>query len=938
MMKRILLTLILVISFLYGHSKDEKEELNPSSVKAVVVDDKNGETLIGATVLVTGTTHGTTTDLDGVAFLKLPPGTYDIRISYVSYQTALIKGVTIKDHQATVLNVRLKPANLNLNEVVITARALRNNEAAILTVQKKSAKLFDALTADQFSKIGASDAASALKRVIGVTISDGKYVYVRGLGDRYSKTTLNGSELPSLDPNKNAVQLDIFPSDLIDNLKVYKTFSPDLQGDFAGGLVDITTNDFPDKFQLKISAGLEYNDQATFNTNFLHAKGSPTDFLGYDNGFRALPAEIAKYNSANFPDPYLDKTEITNVSRAFTNSQFNPGKKAPFLNHNMSFSVGNQVDLFKRPLGFVFGLTYNRSSKFYENGIENVFEGISQGQQTLNNDILTASKESKSTDNVLVGALFNSSYKLNKYNKIGLSVMANQDGTSEARYLVGYLLDANPDSSTHVQNRVINYIDRSFLNGQLRGEHLVKGLHNLKINWMNSFTSSIINQPDLRMIRNTFIINSQGDSLYYLGNQDRPSRFYRHLSEINENAKVDFTLPFKKDTKLKFGGLFTYKKREFRESIYQYYIQNSNFDGNVDTFFEDQNLGYENGVLKNFLMLINIDPNNYNAFERLYASYAMIETSLGEKLKLTAGFRFEKTKLHLTAGNDSVGNINTNDLLPALALIWHVNDKTNFRFSASRTLARPSFREFSPLATYDFFGGYIQNGNPDLKRTLINNFDIRWEKYPSPGEYFSFSIFYKDFINPIENAQLPRAGGSASQFQYKNVPRSSLYGAEIELRKNLGDWVSALENFKISTNFSYVYAFVRVTPEEMVAIKAWNPDAQDKRPMYNQAPYSLNAMLTYADKHWESTVSFNITGKRLVVYQIDLPSIYLQPMPELNFTLKRNISKRFYARFKAANLLNAAYKEQMNLGSNVYYTTKYQNGRSYSISIAYKIN
>lgn len=234
MMKRILLSLVLVISFLHGWS--ENEDVRPSSVKAVVVDDKNGETLIGATILVQGTTIGTTTDMDGVALLKLSPGVYTLRVSYVSYQTFVIKDVTINRNQTTTLNIRLKPANLNLNEVVVTAKALRNNEAAVLTMQKKSPKLFDALTSDQFAKVGASDAASALKRVTGVTVANGKYVYVRGLGDRYSKTTLNGSEVPSLDPNKNAVQLDMFPSNLIDNIKVYKTFSPDLQGDFAGGV------------------------------------------------------------------------------------------------------------------------------------------------------------------------------------------------------------------------------------------------------------------------------------------------------------------------------------------------------------------------------------------------------------------------------------------------------------------------------------------------------------------------------------------------------------------------------------------------------------------------------------------------------------------------------------------------------------------------------
>lgn len=916
------------------------------SIRMTVVDDNTGETLIGATVVIDGTTKGTVTDFDGVATLDgISPGTYKLRVSYISYQTTVINDVKVEPGTPNVFTLHLKPADLTINEVVVTAKAIKNSENALLTLQKKSPKLFDAITSDQFAKMGVSDAAGALKKVTGVTIESGKYVFVRGLGDRYSKSVLNGSDVPSLDPNKNSVQLDLFPTNLIDNIIVYKTFTPDLPGDFTGGLVDISTKDFPSAFSLQFSLGLEYNAKANLNKDFLAPKGSSTDWLGYDNGFRSLPAEISQYSASDFPDPYINKNEITQVSRAFTNREFQPGKASQFLNHSFSFSVGNQIKLFEKPLGFIFGLSYDHKYSNYTDGVQNSYEGISEGQTTLNRDVHTSSSEHKSEDEVLMGAMFNTSYKFNANNKIGLSLLTNQGGTNEARYQEGYLLDANPDSTTRSQNRAITYTQRSFRNVQLRGEHVLARFHKLDIKWSNSYTDSKIKQPDSRMIRNQYTINPEKDTLYYMGNLDRPSRFFRNLNETNNNSKLDFTVPAKlfkgRDAKIKLGGLFTYKERSFRENIYQYNIQaNKNYNGDINVFFLDENLGYGGNTLKNYLMNINIDGNNFDAYQRLLASYLMLESPIANKLNLTFGFRFERTNMHLKAFNDSIGVIKNNDLLPSLAFTYNVNDKTNIRVSANRTLARPSFREFAPLSTYDFFGGYIQNGNPDLERTLVNNFDLRWEKYPSQGEYLSFSLFYKKFLNPIENAQSPRAGGSTSQFQFKNVAESNLYGAELEVRKNLGSIADVLKHFKLSTNFTYVYSFVNVTPEELLAIRTWEPSAKDTRPMYNQAPYTFNGSLSYdnPDNGWESTLSFNVSGKRLIVYQIDLPSIYLQPMPDLNLTLRKNISERFSILFKAKNILDNTYREQITLGKNVYYTTKYQLGRTYALSLSFNLS
>ncbi len=938
-LKRIVLSVSLVLSsFIPIFSQT-------GTVRITVSDDKTGETLVGANVIIDGTMQGTTSDLDGVATLTLAPGTYNIKVSYISYQSTLIKDVKVEPGKTNTFSVRLSSADLQINEVVITAKAARNTENSLLILQKKSPKLFDAITADQFSKIGANDAAGALKKVTGVTIAGGKYVYVRGLGDRYSKSILNGSDVPSLDPNKNAVQLDLFPSNLIDNIVVYKTFTPDLPGDFAGGLIDISTKDFPESFSLQLSAGVGYNNQSNFNNKFLTANGSSTDILGFDNGFRSVPKLVSQYTEDNFPDPYLNKTAITEVSKAFKNRQFEPGKGSRFLNHNLSFSVGDQFLLFKKQLGYIFGLSYSREFSNYnlDQGVENVYEGISQGQTTLNNDILTTSTEQKSGDDVQIGAMFNTSYKLNNNNKISIALLANQSGNSENRYQNGYRLDYASDSSVHLQNRTIDYTERSFRNGQIRGEHVIPGLNNLNIAWSNSYTYSSINQPDLRLARNTYSINTNNDTLYNLGNNDRPSRYYRNLKELNDNAKLDFTLPVSifggLKSRIKFGGYFLYKNRSFRENVYQYSIQyNRGYSGDIGELFLDENLGYVNNgtELRNFLVMISYKPNNFDAYQRLQAAYAMIESSVTEKIKITTGIRFERTYMHLRAFNDSTGTIETNDILPALALTYNINDNTNLRFSADRTIARPSFREFSPLATFDFFGGYIQNGNPNLKRTLINNYDLRWEKYPGPGEYLSVSLFYKKFLHPIENTQLRRAGGSASQFQYNNVDESYMYGAEIETRKNLGSEGSFLQYFKVSANFTYVYAFVNVTNDELQAIRTWNPGADKIRPMYNQAPYTVNASISYEnpDKGWESALNFNVSGERLIVYQIDLPSIYQQPMPDLNFTVMKTFN-RFTVRLRAKNLLDNVYKEQMTVNNDIFFTTKYQMGRTFSVSVSY---
>ncbi len=334
------------------------------------------------------------------------------------------------------------------------------------------------------SKSGDSDVASAVKRVTGVTVQDGKYIYVRGLGDRYSKTTLNGSSIPGLDPNRNTVQMDLFPTNLIDNILVYKTFSPHLPGDFSGGYVDIVTKDFPDELLFNVSASLGYNTNATFNDNFLSQTKGGTDWLGIDDGTRALPDGVSAQtipmlnNPSQAGYPESEANTLIDMTRSFNNN-FEPGRSTPAPNHSFSLSAGNQKKLFGKPLGFIAALNYQRDYSFYENGETGIYQLTGAGENVLNKEIDLV--DSKGVDNVLWGAMFNTSIKLTPTNKIGLTLMHNQNGESSSRVLTGKKFKDDVDEIYNTYSQ--RYKERALSTGQLAGKHVISNWNNLEVNW-----------------------------------------------------------------------------------------------------------------------------------------------------------------------------------------------------------------------------------------------------------------------------------------------------------------------------------------------------------------------------------------------------------------------------------------------------------------------
>ncbi len=916
------------------------------TVRVVVFDDENGDALIGANVVLEGTTTGAVTDLDGKASITgLQAGTYNLVISYVSYEPTIIKNVEVDEKNPVVLNVRLQPASFGLEEVVVEAQLLRNSESALLTAQKKSMVLLDAVSAEQFSRNGDGNAAAALRRVTGVSVEGGKHIYVRGLGDRYSITNLNGATVPGLDPNKNSVQLDIFPSNLIDNIVVYKTFSPELPGNFTGGLVDVVTKDFPDRFTLQFSGGVGYNSQANFNPQFLTSNKSKTDPLGFDDGLRAKPEALNGFNANNFPAPYIDNQELDRLTKSFKHVSFDNEQNAPFLNHGFSASIGNQYNLFgDAKIGYVSAISYDRDFEYYQNGFTGRYSAGAGAEQLIPEMLLD---DARGTENVLLSGLLNTTLKINNFNKIKINTLYNQSGTNFSRNQYGVRARPDINPNRQFENRSLGYIERSMMNIQVGGEHTLPFLNNLSVKWLSSYTLSDQDEPDLRFFANNINIQPDGSIRYGFdaATARRPSRYFRNLEENNHDNHLDFILPIKawggREAKIKFGGAYTTKARSFREDRFEYFLSNNiSFTGDMEAFLSDQNLGLRGeGKLGHYLTYATELRNNYDADQIVSAGYLSTELLLSKKLHVNGGIRMEITEIHLESFDSTEGKIEEADFLPALGLKFSPVDNMNLRASYTRTLARPTFREIAPLATFDFIGGYIQLGNPELARTLIDNFDFRWEFYPRPEEYLSVGTFYKNFKNPIENAIVPESGSTDGEFKYMNVDQAIVYGIEIEARKSLDFISQVLSDFKIGANITLVHSEVDIDEGELKQLRVFIPEAEPRRRMYNQSPYIINANLTYnnSKSKWNGNLTYNVFGERLSYVSSILPYVYEQPKPDLDLSIGKGIGDRVMLKIRATNLLNPDFKQAMVYKGKEYIFQQYNLGRTFSLGFSYVI-
>ncbi|MDX1645530.1 MAG: carboxypeptidase regulatory-like domain-containing protein [Longimicrobiales bacterium] len=899
-----------------------------------VLDAETGQALSSVQVYISDGSYGALTSLDGRYVIRsVPAGTYDVTAQNIGYGTKTVTGVTVSGGQSTELDITLTSQAVQLEELVITSEAQRGSTTALLTERKLSAVVSDGIGADQISRSPDGDAAAALKRVPGLSVVDGKYAYVRGLGERYSATTLNGAPLASPEPDKKVIPLDLIPSDLLQSIVTSKSYSPDQPGDYAGGLVQLETRDFPSNriFNIGVSAG--WNSVATRATGLGYA-GGDLDFLGFDDGSRGLPGLIPSdlaVTRSNFSD-----TQLEAMGEAFGGDWGPTPRKLPF-NGGLGLSYGDDFNLGEsQRAGFIASVNYSADQSLRANSIERVFaaSGVDDPEVDYRGTVAEQA--------VTVGGLLNFTYQPRPTDQVKLATVYNHQSSDVARIYEGF----NLDSSTDQWNSQLQYLEQTLVNGQLEGEHLLGFLADATLSWRGALTRASRYEPSTR---EALYQEFDGDYIWDDFIQSG-SVFHQDMVDDGWSAGGALKLPFELgDTPGSFsvGGSTDRKDRTAFTRRFRFRPRGDLIDSEArmlgpNELFTDQYIDPDGFVIQE----ATFRTDNYDAQQEVDAGYAMLDMEVVDGLRVSGGARVEQS-LQTVSPKDlwDVGGLDpvegaereSTDVLPALNVTVQLSETMNLRASASRTLARAQLRELAPFSFADYAGGYLVIGNPSLSRSRIDNYDLRYEWFGGPQTVFAVSTFYKKFDDPIEVSVLP---SSELLKTWVNADGADNYGVELEVRSDLGFLSGGLESLSVNgnltlvqsevTNGSSIRVYLPGTGETDLAVVSTN------RALQGQSPYVANAGLTWAplDGGLTATVLFNRFGRRIdAVGGQATPDIYEEARSQLDAVVEWPIRGGWRAKLSASRLI----------GNEVEFTQgggllrSYDLGRSVSLGVSWGI-
>ncbi|MEX2600226.1 MAG: carboxypeptidase-like regulatory domain-containing protein [Balneolaceae bacterium] len=948
------------------------------TLSGVVVDSQTGEELIGVHVFVPDISGGGVTDLSGKYNIKLSPGLYNVEFTYITHQKFIVEDVEIRENQVTQLDIVLTEANQELDEVVVSARRMDNNEVSLLRLQQKSLQTQDGISAQEISRIGFSNTAESMRQVTGASVEGDGFIVLRGLGDRYSISSMDGITLPTTNPYRNSASLDLIPSSMVDNIVVRKTFSPDLPGNFTGGAVDVTTKSLPDRYYLKLSSSVQYNDQTTFNSNF---KKDPVDNslsrLGYDDGSRSLEASWSDNQHLKQLNQYLIKIQNSQMSdqeiadfnrtmRSFSPRPFHIEDKTPGLNHSLNIEVGDRYQIQGSQVGFNLGVNYSNSYTYYdEREINNFTARIPDGSASRMQPF-QLNQGAESIDEVRNGFIGTVTWQPDPAHEVTATSIYNNQAAESVLDMQNGSYPGALSTGTY-NNRVLSYRQRELFNNQLKGRH---SFTQAEIRWSGSLVSSRQYEPNTRYIGSP--VDSQGN-YFYVREVQLPFHFFRDLEDDQYNLKLDAEYRFSNRFRLKSGGFFSLKERDFQETRFQLENNGTNPDapeflsfressGNFADYFSAGNTGIlgrdsDGNLILGLTYRDQTRPeNSYTGEEQIAAAYLMAVWDLTETVKLFGGARIEKTDFTVVSGSRNStlnsGEINELDILPSLNLIYSVTERANIRINGSQTLARPNMRELAPFASFDLLGGFPIVGNPSITRTNITNLDARYELFPDAGELFAVSAFYKQFTNPIV-MELDVATDQP-QYEFVNTPNGRLFGFELEMRKKLGFLSPALENFKISTNFTYTASRVDMSEREYETRRQLDDSIKPYRPFPFQSPFLANVMLTYenVETGWDGAVYANISGPRLAangsgaapdIFEVngkldsDRQLKSNVPLPDLNIKVRKRFFEKFSASLSVQNILDYSVIRYQEDNGETFINSALNPGRSFQIGFTYSI-
>jgi TonB-dependent receptor len=923
-------------------------------VQGKITDAKDSSAFYGASITIEGTEFKVRTDSDGnYSISGNLTGLHTVIIKSAEFETQRFENQNFITGSVITLNVALISKVNSIAPVEVKGKTKKTGNAGLVQEQKNSATVVDGTSAEAIKKTPDARTNDVLKRISGASIQDNKFVIIRGLNDRYNAAYINGAPLPSSESDRKAFSFDIFASNMLENLLITKTATPDLPGEFAGGIIQINTKSVVDSNFQSFTFGTSYHSLSTFN-NFKTYDGGKYDLLGMNSKSRNLPNGL----------PTTQEYGVLNSSEKATNAKLmTPGwglqNRLALPALNLQYSIGKNFKIKNQSLSAIFAYAYQNSSTMTQttrNEFEEQANGVVQ-KSTLQDSVYTQS--------ILNTGMLNFMYTINPNNKIAFKNLISLSSDDKVNIRKGVReMDSDPRQWEKSSNRW--FTQNMLYSTQLLGNHTIKGTK-LQVNWVAGYNNVNRVVPGMRRVvyqknslleddttvQYTAVVQNNGTVPTAAGNM-----FWSTMQEQISSAQVELVMPIEGKnykSRIKFGAMTQYRDRKFTARNFgfsRYKKTGTPFDNSLlllpeEEIFTADHLGLmENGLGGFKLEESTKVSDSYSAGSNLNAAFAFYDIKLKEKFRLVGGVRAESytQKLKYTeAGSNINRTIDSTvlDLLPSLNFIYSPTKKINIRASYYNTVSRPEFRELAPFAFYNFQLDNILSGSTTLKRAKINNFDLRFEYFPGSGQIFTVSTFYKKFTNPIE--LISRSGVSgAAELYYANVPTAENYGLELEYRVKLNIFNKKTKNLFLNGATVYTnFALIR----SKVDTRSINGSEGDSRPLQGQSPYIVNAGLNYdlGTTGWSANASYNIVGARIFsVGNVQEPSVWEKSRSVLDFQIAKKFQNNLEIKFNVRDLLaqDLVFYQDLNkngkfdkLTDNQWQVTKF--GQTVSFSVSY---
>lgn len=852
--------------------------------------------------------NGTTTDTNGNFNLNIPPGQYLLKVRYSGFPLKIIDGITVKDGQELRLPIILKERNnRELSEITILGSMSKDWISSLYTIQKNAMAISDGISADLIRRSPDRNTGEVLRRVSGATVQDNRFIIVRGLNDRYNVALVDGASMPSTEANRKAFSFDIIPAGMIDNIIIYKSATPDLPGDFSGGLINVSTKSIPDQDFNSISVGSGFHTSST-GQSFQSGFRGKTDFLSFPGNNRQLPPTFPGPQEIGKLNPYKPRASTPYLMALNNDYSIHEHSALPAV--SLQGSLGRLFYLNgNKRLGITAALGYNHDEKI-KNNLQRQYDNFD-----YHDNVYTYSSN--------LGALLNLAYVSGKH-KISLKTFYNRLLDDRLLYREG----KNYSSSSMVKYYAFDLMQKSILKTTLSGEHQI-GERQQKLDWLISYNMIMDNQPDQRKVSYSRNLN---DNMAYIADittlGKANNRLFSDLNESTWNGKVNYYIPipllFK--SAIKVGVFGQYRYRDFRNRYLGATLSPNYTDGGKLRTLPIEQLFTNGTLIKNAYILEDQTgaADAYTATVTTTGGYVMMDNRITEKFRAAWGARLEREQLTVATGTQTVADKKWLDILPSLNLTYATGENANLRAGYFRSIARPELRELTNLSYYDYELSATMTGNPALKQTSINNIDLRYEWFPGMGEIVSISLFYKHFKNAIEN----RVYGANSSYDITpfNSKSATDAGLEIELRKSLGflSHSSIVKNLSLYFNTAYIYSKADAQGLYIRGKKMSN------RPLSGQAPYVINGGLAYLSGNGSLKMNllYNRIGQRLtLIGQDKMGIIYELPQNLLDFQISYALSKKSTLSLNVKDILNdpvTLYFDQNN--DQKFNGTSFENG------------